>query len=112
MAEGISEEGIVILGVIVVGLFLAISLFSCGGVPQFDESDNGRSVEFSGKVSVKSAGGSYLSVGSGTNVVSVSVSPASQQYVAQSVETSDCVTIDGRVSVDGDSVSIENADIS
>jgi hypothetical protein len=112
MAEGISEDRIVILGLLVLGVFLAIFIFSCGGVPQFDESDNGRSVEFSGKVSLKSTGGSSLSVGSGTDIVSVSVSPASQGYVARSVETGDCVTIDGRVIVDGDSVRIENADIS
>lgn len=94
-----------------IGLGGAYWFISCGDIPEYDQSDSGRRVTIEGNVETKSRDGSHLSLSDDDQWVSVYPRGSVQSYVANEVETGDCVSAEGRLDVGGDSVTLRNADI-
>lgn len=82
----------------------------CGDADSIDESDVGRSVSRRGEVVSKAADGSRISLSGG---VSADVGGGNtQDYVANQIDTGDCVTVEGEVADRGSGPRIVGADVS
>lgn len=107
------EDKVIVAVIIVAAISAFLFIIPFGNVPNYDITDDGRSVEITGEVSSKWSGGSSVTIEGGGNSILADVIGSSQSYVADDVETGDCVTVEGTLDVDNDGyATIEYATVS